>query len=102
MNINGQVEWPCSKVTQIQHFQTSFLISWESISLIEAKFHVEPHWDEGMSSNGPGHMTKMAAIPIYGKKMKNSASLELKGWWLESLYAASGTQVLPSLFKLRP
>ena len=39
-------------------------------------------WDEGIKvcSNGPGHMTKMAAMPIYGKNMKNS-SLEPKGWW---------------------
>ena len=37
--------------------------------LIEAKFHVEPPWDRGMiaCSNGVGHMTKMAAIPIYDK-----------------------------------
>ena len=35
---------------------------------IEAKFHVEPPWDGGTTySNGPGHMTKMAAMPIYGK-----------------------------------
>ena len=49
--------------------------------LIEAKFHVEPQWDRGtkVSSNGPGHMTKMAALPIYGKNVKNSSSLESKG-----------------------
>ena len=36
---------------------------------IEAKFHLEPPWDRGTKaySNGPGHMTKMAAMPIYGK-----------------------------------
>ena len=36
---------------------------------IEAKFHVEPPWDEEMIAcpNGPGHMTKMAAMPIYDK-----------------------------------
>ena len=35
---------------------------------VEAKFHVEPPWDGGTKaySNGPGHMTKMAAMPIYG------------------------------------
>ena len=39
---------------------------------IEAKFHVEPPWDEGMKgcSNGPGHMTNMASMPIYGKNLK--------------------------------
>ena len=25
---------------------------------------------------GPGHMTKMAAMPIYGKNLKKSSSLE--------------------------
>ena len=69
--------------------------------MIEAKFHVELQWDGGtkVCSNGPGHMTKMAAIPIYGKNMKNSSSLEPKADDLESFYAASGTRVLPSLFK---
>ena len=38
---------------------------------IEIKFHVEPSWNEGTkaSSNGPGHMTKMAAMSIYGKTL---------------------------------
>ena len=37
----------------------------------EAKFHVEPPWDEGTItySDGPGHMTKMANMPIYGKNL---------------------------------
>ena len=36
---------------------------------IEAKFHMEPPWDRGTKacSNGPGHMTKLAAMPTYGK-----------------------------------
>ena len=38
---------------------------------IEAKCHMKPPWDGGtkVCSNGPGHMTKMAAMPIYGKKL---------------------------------
>ena len=30
-------------------------------------------WDGGMKScsNGPGHMTQVAAMPIYGKTLKN-------------------------------
>ena len=37
----------------------------------EAKFHVEPPWNGGTKacSNGPGHMTKMAVMPIYGKNL---------------------------------
>ena len=29
--------------------------------------------------NGPGHMTKMAAMPIYGKNLKKSSSPEQAG-----------------------
>ena len=32
-----------------------------------------------VSSNGLGHMTRMAAMPIYGKNLKKSSSLEPKG-----------------------
>ena len=52
----------------------------ETTGPIEAKFHVEPPWDEGtkVCLNGPGHMTKMAAMPIYDKSLKKSF-LESKG-----------------------
>ena len=30
-------------------------------------------------SNGPGHVTKMTAMPIYGKNLKKSSSPEPKG-----------------------
>ena len=40
-------------------------------------------WDRGtkVCSNGPGHMTKMAAMPIYGKNLKKISSPEPKGLW---------------------
>ena len=43
---------------------------------IETKFHMEPPWDgeTNVCSNGPGHMTKMATMPIYGKNLKKSSS----------------------------
>ena len=41
---------------------------------IKAKFYVEPPWEGGTKVhvyiNRPGHMTKMAAMPIYGKNLK--------------------------------
>ena len=48
---------------------------------IKAKFYVEPPWEEGtkVCINGPGHMTKMAAMPIYGKNLKKSSSPEPAG-----------------------
>ena len=56
----------------------SNIFSSETTGPIEAKFHVEPPWDGGTKvySNGPGHMTKMATIPIYGKNLKISSSPE--------------------------
>ena len=55
-------------------------IFYETTGQIEAKFHMEPPWEGGMKvcSNGPGHMTKMAARPIYGENLKSS-SPEPKG-----------------------
>ena len=59
----------------------SNIFSSETTGPIEAKFHLEPPWDGGtkVCSNGPGHMTKMAAMPIYGKNFKKSSSPESKG-----------------------
>ena len=58
------------------HFQTSSPLktAWP----IKAKFYVEPPWEGGTKvyMNGPGHMTKMAAMPIYGKNLKKSSSPE--------------------------
>ena len=49
-----------------------------SSPLKPAKFYVEPPWEGGTKVyiNGPGHMTKMAAMPIYGKNLKKSSSPE--------------------------
>ena len=50
----------------------SNIFSSETTGLIKATFHVEPPWDGGtkICSNGTGHMTKMAAMAIYGKNLK--------------------------------
>ena len=57
----------------------SNIFSSETTGPIEAKFHMEPPWDGGTKvySNGLGHMTKMVAMPIYGKHLKISSSPEL-------------------------
>ena len=51
--------------------QCSNIFSCETALPIKAKFYVEPPWKGGTKVyiNGPGHMTKMAAIPIYGKNL---------------------------------
>ena len=53
----------------------------ETTGPIEAKFHVEPPWDGGtkVCSNGPGHLTEMAAMPICAKNLRKSSSPEPKG-----------------------
>ena len=45
----------------------------KTTGLIKAEFHVEPPWDVGkkLYINGTGHMTKMAAMLIYGKNLQN-------------------------------
>ena len=41
-------------------------------------------------SNGPGHVTKKAAMPIYGNTPKNLLLRNQKADDLETWYAASG------------
>ena len=50
-------------------FTISNIFSSKTAWPIKAKFYLEPPWEGGtkVSVNGPGHMTKMAAMPIYGK-----------------------------------
>ena len=47
------------------------IFSSETALPIKAKFYVEPPWEGGTKVyiNGPGDMTKMAAMPIYGKNL---------------------------------
>ena len=55
--------------------QFSNIFSSETAWPIKAKFYVEPPWEGGtkVCINSPGHMIKMAAIPIYGKNLKKSS-----------------------------
>ena len=82
MNVKGQGH---TLILVQGHSDSTFsnFFSWETAKPIEAKFHVEPQWDRGTKvySNGPGHMTKLAAMPIYSKNMKISSSREPKGRW---------------------
>ena len=67
------------------------IFSTETTGPIKVKFHMELQWDGGMTvcSNGHGHMTKMATMPIYVKNLKKS-SLEPKGWWPWNLVCIIG------------
>ena len=100
MNIKG----PCHLLTLVQgHSDSTFsnFFSLETVRQTEAKFHVEPPWDgrTKVCSNGPGHMTNMAAMPIYSQNLKNLRLRNQKADDLEVWCPALGARVLPSLFK---
>ena len=59
---------------------------------IKVKFHTKPPWDRGTNvcSKGSGHMTKLAAMPMWGKNLKKSSSPEPKGWWPWKLVCRMG------------
>ena len=52
----------------VRPFIFSNVFSSETARPIKAKFYVVPPWEGGTKVyiNGPGHMTKMAAMHIYG------------------------------------
>ena len=62
----------CSMTTSSNIFYS------ETTGPIKVKIHMEPSWDRGtkVCSIGPGHVTKIAAMPIYGKNLKKSSSPE--------------------------
>ena len=77
------IHWPSSKVTD-SIFSNSF--SLETPLPTEAKLHVEPPWGGVMKfcSNGPDHITKIAAMAMCNKNLKNpSFSVTIQQWVLE-------------------
>ena len=65
---------PSSSLSSVHNVQTSALLK----LLGQSKPNLEPPWEGGTKVyiNGPGHMTKMVAMPIYGKNLKKSSSPE--------------------------
>ena len=68
------IVYPCSGVRcrcRCRCQQCLNIFSSETAWPIKAKLYVEPSWEGGTKVyiNGPGHMTKMAAMPIYGKNL---------------------------------
>ena len=94
MNIKDQSHsLTLSKVTQIQHFQTSF--PQKTLGRLKPNFILSLDIGIKICSNVLGHVAKMASMPIYGKNLLwNQEADDLETW-----YAASGSQVLPNLFK---
>ena len=62
-----------NKYINLYEYQRSLIFnicnffSLETARPIKAKFHVQPPWDgeRTICSNGPGHIAKMSAMPIY-------------------------------------
>ena len=79
--IGELIVYPCSGVRHCRccccrgRPPFSNVFSSETAWPIKAKFFVEPLWEGGTKVyiNGPGHMTKVAAMPIYDKNLKKSS-----------------------------
>ena len=71
MNIKGQGHSSTS-VQGHSHSTFYFFFSLETTKQTEAKCHLYPPLDGGtkVCSNGPDHMTNMAAMPIYCKNLE--------------------------------
>ena len=89
------------RLSSVRRPPFSKIFSSETAWPIKAKFNVEPPWERGTKCyiNCPGHMTKMAAMPIYGKNLKHLLFQNHKFYDLETLHVALGTQGLQSLYK---
>ena len=76
----------------VRRFTFSNIFSSETAWPIKAKFYVGPSWEGGtkVCINDPGHMTKMAAMPIYGKNLKQSSSPEPAGRFPRNLVCIIG------------
>ena len=86
------IHWSSSKVTQIQHFQTSFaqkLLGRLKPNFIWSLIH--GMWWMKICSNSAGHMT----MPIYGENFKNLLLRNQEDDDLETWYIALDTRVLP-------
>ena len=97
--VTGVVRMHVCMFVCVSIFLNSF--SSETTGPIETKFHRKPPWDKGTKvySNGPGQMTKVAAMPIYSKNFKNLLLWNQKADDHETWYAASGARVLLNSFK---
>ena len=99
--IGELIGYPWSGVHRHRLSTISKVFSSETAWPIKAKFYVEPPREGGTKVyiNGPGHMTKMATMPIYCKTFKNLLLQNQMSYDLETWHVASVTQALQSLYK---
>ena len=79
---------PTFRVTELSSVKNSNIT--EATGPTEAVFYMEPSWIMGtkLGSNGPGHMNKMASMPIFGKKNITNFLQTLKANDLNTLHVA--------------
>ena len=94
---------PMDPASVVRPSTFSNIFSSETAWPIKAKFYVEPPWEGGTKVyiNSPGHMTKMAAMPIYGKNL-NLLLQNRRVNFHETWYVASETPAHHSLYKWWP
>ena len=90
------IVYPCSGVRS--HIPNIF--SSETAWPIKSRFHVEPPWawETEVCINGPGNMTEIATMPIYGKNLQNLLLQNQQSYGLETWQALSGIQTLQGLY----
>ena len=95
MRIKGNGYCLTSAKGHLDFYFKTFFFS-EFIWLFEINFHMKPFGKNQCKQilNELGHMTKMAAKPIYGKTLKNLLLNQLTDD-LEPWYVASNTRVPP-------
>ena len=99
--IGELIVYPCSGVRRRCCPPFSNVFSSETAWPIKAKFYVEPPCEGGTKVyiNGSGHMTKMAATPIYGKTLQKSSSPGPVDRFPRNLVCSIGDPGNHSLFK---
>ena len=72
------VRRPSSSSSVVVRSQFRTPSSQKPLGQSKSNFYVEPPWEGGtkVCINGLDHMTKMAAMPIYGKNLKKTSSPE--------------------------
>ena len=89
------------RVLKLESNQYQNIVFSPAFGPIELKFHVKTPYDKlaNMYTKYFGHMTKTAAMPIYGTKPFKNLLQNQKAADLETWYVALGMWGLPSLFK---
>ena len=91
MSIEGQGHFLTRpKILSIQNFKPDFLINYCAVlnQILYENFQVQ-----GIEKNDAGHMTKMAATPIYGKNYDGLESPMLHIKFRENRPAGSGEKI---------